>query len=567
MTKLTPGTSLKEQKKIVTAWAMYDWANSVFATSGIVAIFPVYFVYLFEKSVQSGLSIGSLSLTSSGIWSFGILISTAIVAITSPLLGILSDRFMIKKALLIIYTFAGSVFTIFTFFSIYTSTPWIWFLGIFILANIGYAGSLVFYNSFLPYLATKEDLDAVSSKGFALGYIGGGLLLLVHLGLIVTTQGSAIEDLVTRLCMASIGLWWFGWGIWTFKIVPEPVIENRSKYINLKQSFSLALSVLNNTLREIKNFKSISIYLIAYLLFNDGIQTILAIAGAFAADTLRVTLLFNMVTILVIQFIAAPGSQLFAKLAKKLTTKKALELSLYGWCFIILLGIGIAPLKPQTHELHDYQLLYSTESQAYDIQINSVFTDSRQDQEWLNRKTAIGSRTIVSSLEAREIMEDITKSDLSRFSISISGGPLNGTQGIGPIHPANLGNGPLDWWPILLRAQVWNPLGIPVNYQWLLLGSLVGFVMGGSQALARSIFASMTPAKRSGEFFSFYGFMNKASAVFGPLLYILISGMIDTRAAILAIMILILLGIVVLRWVNVDSGIKIAKLEDSKKSI
>ena len=91
--------------------------------------------------------------------------------------------------------------------------------------------------------------------------------------------------------------------------------------------------------------------------------------------------------------------------------------------------------------------------------------------------------------------------------------------------------------------------------------------MGGSQALARSIFASMTPAKRSGEFFSFYGFMNKASAVFGPLLYILISGMIDTRAAILAIMILILLGIVVLRWVNVDSGIKIAKLEDSKKSI
>ena len=177
---------------------MYDWANSAFATSGVAAIFPVYFVFLFKEALgESGTFLG-ITLTSSSTWSVGVAISTAIVALSSPVLGVISDRIPIKKVLLRTYIGAGSLFTALAFFSAYTSQPWAWMLGMFTLANIGFAGSLVFYNSFLPHLGTPRMLDDISSRGFAYGYAGGGLLLVVHLALILTTQDTDFADIATR---------------------------------------------------------------------------------------------------------------------------------------------------------------------------------------------------------------------------------------------------------------------------------------------------------------------------------------------------------------------------------
>ncbi|MEC8945428.1 MAG: MFS transporter [Chloroflexota bacterium] len=547
----------KEQRKIINAWCIYDWANSVFSTSGIVAIFPVYFVFLFEQSIGSQLSIAGLNLSSSGIWSIGISISSLVVALTSPPLGILADKFAIKRKLLIIYCVAGSIFTALTFFSVYTSSPWAWLLGFFILANIGFNGSFVFYNSFLPHIAPKELLDDVSSRGYAFGYIGGGLLLLIHLVVIMGAQNTSIEDLVTRACMVSIGIWWFGFSLWTFKFLPEPTKPELSNKIGIFSAIKLSIVELSKTFQGISKFKPILIYLLAFLLFNDGIQTILSVAGAYAADTLGVSLIFNMLTILLVQFIAAPGAQVFSLFANRSSTKNALMTSLTIWCIIILVGIGMAPLSPSSHTEHDYQLEY-TFGRNYEIVSQPSLSESLEDKEWDLETNLLSNRSTLSTSEALTLIQTVNASENSQFSASISGGPHDGLNAIGKKNKSNLSGGPLDWWPNFLRTSIWEPLNLSINFQFLLLGSFIGLIMGGSQALARSIFAHMTPENRSGEFFSFFGFTNKVSSVIGPMLYVLISGTIDTRTAILSIMIIIAAGALILSRVDVDAGKKIA---------
>ena len=164
----------KKQRGIIRAWCMYDWANSAFATSGVAAIFPVYFVFMFKDALGEDAVFFGITFTGSSMWTLGVALSTSIVALSSPVLGVIADRVAIKKTLLWIYTIAGSVFTILAFFSAYTAQPWAWMFGMFTLANVGFAGGLVFYNAILPHLAPRELLDDVSSRGFALGYAGGG---------------------------------------------------------------------------------------------------------------------------------------------------------------------------------------------------------------------------------------------------------------------------------------------------------------------------------------------------------------------------------------------------------
>ena len=213
------------QRRIIRAWCMYDWANSAFATSGAAAIVPVYFVFLFREALgDSGVFLG-ITFSGSSMWSLGVIISTATVAVSSPVLGVISDRVPIKKALLMAYAALGSLFTALAFFSAFAPQPWAWLFGMFVLANIGFAGSLVFYNAFLPHLGPRPLLDDISSRGFAYGYAGGGLVLLAHLALVLATRDSEVSDLVTRAAIASIGLWWLGWSVWTLRLVPEPPVR------------------------------------------------------------------------------------------------------------------------------------------------------------------------------------------------------------------------------------------------------------------------------------------------------------------------------------------------------
>lgn len=541
---------------------MYDWANSAFATSGVAAIFPVYFVFLFKEALGDGSVSFGITFTASSLWSLGIVLSTASVALTSPILGVIADKIAIKKILLFIYTSVGSLFTFLTFFSAYTSEPWIWLFAMFLFANIGFTGSLIFYNAFLPHLGTKDALDTISSKGFAYGYIGGGLLLLIHLGANLLASDTTYADLITRSSMASIGIWWFLWSLWTLKTLPEPSILNEAKGLTVISAITMAFTGLRNTFKEITKFKTIAIYLCSYLLFNDGLQTVLGIAGAYAADTLGIPLFFNMVTILIIQFVAAGGAILFGHLARKLTTKTALVISLVGWVIIVLLGVGLTPLVPSKQVDYEYQFTFNKDRNMYEIAAAPNMNNSSQNATWLANTGNLSKGDFVSAREAQIFVNRVSSLENSRHSASLSGGPLHGLSGVGLLHISTLGDNTLDWWPRFLRKAIWAPLGLNVGFQWLMLGVGVGVVMGGSQALARSLFAQISPHARSGEFFSFFGFMSRASSVIGPILYILVTSLLDTRSAVLSIVVIIIAGTIILKWVNVADGIKIASRED-----
>ena len=542
---------------------MYDWANSAFTTSGVAAIIPVYFVFLFKEAVGENASFLGLTFTGSSLWGLGIAVSTAVVALSSPILGIIADRAALKKTLLAVYAAAGSLFTGLAFFSAYTSHPWAWLLGTFILANVGFAGSLVFYNSFLPHITPRSLLDDVSSRGFGYGYIGGGLLLLVHLVLIVLTQDTPSADLVTRASIASIGVWWFGWAVWTLKVLPEPPIHNPVDGLTTRKALVLAVSELGRTFRGVRRFKVVLVYLGAYLLFNDGVQTTISIAGAFAADVIGIPLAFNMATILVIQFVAAGGAMAFAWLARRTTTKFALTVSLVGWVMIVIGGVAVVPLVPAGHGEFDYQLSYRGDEAAYAVDVVPELGDSRSESMWRREGHAVDEGDLLSHERVERLLEGVRLSEHSAYGISIEGGDLDGETAVGPQHPSTIGSGRMDWWPKAVRNVLWEPLGLNAGYQWVLLGTCLGLVLGGSQALARSLFAQITPETRSGEFFSFFGFMTRASAVFGPMLYVFVTAAFDARVAVTSIIVIIIAGTIVLRWVDVAAGARVAAVEDA----
>ncbi len=572
MAQATVDGDTQQQRRVIRAWCMYDWANSGYATSGVAAIFPVYFVALFQDALGESASFFGLTFTGSSMWSFGIALATVIVALSSPVLGVIADRAAIKKTLLGIYTATGAGFTVLMFLSAYTGQPWLWFLAMFILANIGFAGCLVFYNSLLPHIAPRAELDTVSSKGFTYGYIGGGLLLAVQLAAILYFSDTAYADLATRIAIASIGVWWFGWAVWTLKGVPEPVIPEEMRWAGRRPGAAVkaAFGELAHTFKELRAFRVVIIYLIAYVLFNDGIQTVLAIAGAFAADTLRIPATFIILTILIIQFVAAGGAMAFAWLAGRIGTKTALMGTLLGWIFIVLFGVAVVALVPDQHSEFDYQLTYQAATGDYQVDAAPVLGDSELQKGWREELAALGLADLaagdrIAAADAGELTALTGRSEQALYGVSIAGGPLDGERVVGARHPSSLGRGPVDWWPELVRSLLWAPLGLEAQYQWLLLGVGVGLVMGGSQALARSLFAQIAPQSRSGEFFAFFAFMSRLSSVIGPILYVVATDVFDTRVAVVSILLLIVAGAIVLRWVDVAAGAATAQAEDARR--
>ena len=469
-------------RKSIKSWYYYDWANSAHSTSVMVAIAPVYFVSLYENIFGSnGYSLSNFALTADNLWSIAISLSTLIISFASPILAVIADKTPTKLLFLKIFTIIGCIATFLMFFTPYVGTGWLFLLITITISVIGFAGAWTFANSFLPHLAPKKYFDEISSKGFAYGYIGGGLLLAIHLVIItiIPEYISGIDELLIQLSLASVGLWWFGFSLITFKNLKEPVISKAEKIQFNINIVGIAFTQLKSTLSDIGRYKMLFLYLVIYLLFNDGIQTVLSIAGVYGAATLGVDLVFNMATILIVQLIAAPGALFFNKLAVIYSSKKALMISLIGWIIIVILAMGFAPLE-----------------------------------------------------------------DTGDYAIK---------------------SGLFSWWPEFIRSIIWIPLGLSVNYQWLILGCMVGMVMGGSQAIARSIFAVMTPVKQSAEFFSFLGFMSRGATVFGPLLYALVAGYFGARTGIFSVLIFLVAGTIGMQlFIDVNKGIKQAT-SNSKK--
>ena len=392
--------------------------------------------------------------------------------------------------------------------------------------------------------------------------------------------------------MASSGLWWLGFAQMTFRMVPEPHIEDEMEPMGLIASTKMALGEVISTLKDIKSFRTLFFYMLAYFCFIDGINSVTALAGVFGIVVLGLTTTGLILTIVIIQFVAAPAAIGFTKLADKWGTKKALQFSLVCWCVVIVGALSFAPLELDKHEDYDIQYTWNDEAGTYVAEaregVNNIAAlpdddeqkwayeykdilpvqkneDVRDDEavEWAFDDNGAPVAMNV-TLTADSIAKLLETMDESRFSFSIEGGEFGDQTGLGENHPTSLGDGVLDFIPDTARDWIWAPLGITVFFQFLLLGAFAGALLGGSQGLARSMFGQMVPETRSAEFFGFFGFFGKVAALLGPLIYALMTVWFDSRVGIFAISLLIVAGALLLRKVDVEDGIAVAKAEDER---
>jgi len=631
--------------KAVRGYAFYDWGKSAFETSVTTAVLPAWFAYIFLKANGLETTILGMDMTSDAVWSFAVTIGALLVAFASPSLGVIADRRAIKMWWLRILTYlgAGSTFALAFAPMFDISFQWVWLFLMFLMANIGLNGAGVFYNALLPHMGTDDEMDAISNKAFAYGYLGGGLLLLVHLVMVmmIVDDNGSNPDWVIPFVMASSGAWWLGFAMLTFKYVPEPPIENEMESLSFSESASLAFTELRKTFGQVDRFKTLFIYMLAYFFFIDGINSVTALAGIYGITVLGLTTTALIATILVIQFVAAPCAIAFTKLAEATNTKYALTLSLVGWVVVVLGAMSFAPLALDAHS--DYDIQYDWDSDGDGIADHS---DDNIDGDWYTNEEEIAAGTdpldasshppeLQSSLqqvrlegagqyvistganayaltiavegdeqdwtsEWMDVMavhqhEDYTDktvyafddpeneylisstNDLdrmaaffatfdqeSRFSYNVQGGPLDASSGMGEKHPTSLGDGPLDAIPSAVRDLVWQPMGINVMFQFLLLGCMAGALLGGSQGLARSLFGQMVPETRSAEFFGFFGFFGKVAALLGPMIYGILTVAYDSRVGVASLCILIIIGTVLMRFVDVEAGRADAQAEDAR---
>ena len=575
----------------VRGYCAYDWGKSAFETSVTTAVFPLWFAYLFAEANGISTKVLGSEWTADAMFSAAVMVGALIVAICAPSLGVIADRRMIKLWWLRILTIVGSVSCILLALSPYlgVSMGWVWAMIMFMIANVGLNGAGVFYNALLPHMGDESEMDSISNKAFAAGYLGGGILLVVHLGMVQMLDGTWVIPFV----MASSGLWWLGFAQMTFRMIPEPHIENEMEPMGVIDSTKMALSEVKSTLGDIKSFRTLFIYMIAYFCFIDGINSVTALAGVFGVVVLGLTATDLIVTILVIQFVAAPAAIGFTKLAEKWGTKSALQFSLVCWCVVIVGALSFAPLELEKHDEYDIQYTWDEDASTYIAEaregVNNIAALPDDDEQkwalenqdilpvernsdvkrqgyavkWLldddDKPIAVAVNLTPDSLDKlKSSMDD------SRFSYSVEGGDLDGEKGIGTYHPTSLGDGKLDIIPETVRSIVWAPLGMTVFFQFLLLGIFAGALLGGSQGLARSMFGQMVPESRSAEFFGFFGFFGKVAALLGPLIYALMTVWFDSRVGIFALSILIIAGVIILRKVDVEDGIAVAKAEDER---
>ncbi len=628
---------LESNPQAVRGYAFYDWAKSSFETSVTTAVLPAWFAYIFLKANGLETTVLGVSMTSDAIWSYSVSIAALFVAILAPSLGVIADRRAIKIWWLRILTYLGAGSTFLLAFApmLGVSQQWVWLIVMFLMANVGLNGAGVFYNALLPHLGTDDEMDAISNRAYAYGYLGGGMLLAVHLVMFLSITG----DWVIPFIMASSGVWWLGFACLTFAWVPEPPIENEMEVLGVADSAKFAFSELKKTFGQVTHFRTLFIYMIAYFFFIDGINSVSALAGIYGVTVLGLTTGNLIAIILIIQFVAAPCAIGFTKLAKRTSTHYALSFSLVMWVVVIVGALSFAPLILESHDEYDIQFDWDADgdgiADAEDNDTDGDWYSNAAEEEagtdpldpsstpnpnpsiWLQQRLAGKGQYIVSvgegtyenglSQSAGEqtwglewsdvlplhfveneagdtiyefdnptgpssaVLNDSRISDFtatfdegSRLSMSVQGGSLDGTTALGDDHPTSLGDGPLDFVSEAVRDNLWEPIGFGVFLQFLLLGCMAGALLGGSQGLARSIFGQMVPETRSAEFFGFFGFFGRVAAILGPLLYGTFTVMYDSRVGIASICVLIVIGSVMMKWVDVDDGRRAAMEEDAR---
>jgi UMF1 family MFS transporter len=315
----------KKYKKIINAWSMYDWANSAFATTIMAAVLPIYYSAISEPSLTPS--------QATAYWGYTNSIALLLVALLSPILGAVADFRGAKKRYLTYFALIGITATALMYFL--TSGDWLFASILFIVGNIGFAGANVFYDSLLPHIAQKGDIDQVSTRGYAMGYLGGGLLLAVNLAMIMFAPDH-LTALMTRISLASVAVWWLLFAIPLWKNVPEPPRQIFEGELD-SNPFSAGFKRLYATFKEIRKYGELFKFLLAFWLFNDGIGTIIKMATIYGKE-IGIGQIDLIGALLMVQFVGIPFSFAFGWLAKRIGTKKSIYISLGVYTLISIGG-------------------------------------------------------------------------------------------------------------------------------------------------------------------------------------------------------------------------------------
>jgi UMF1 family MFS transporter len=417
-------------RRELRAWAMYDWANSAVQTTIIAAVFPIYF----QKVAAAELP--GPDATSRFAWATTLAIF--IVAIVAPVLGAVADSTPIKKKLLALFMAIGAAAAAAMFFI--SRGEWLLALTLFVVVNVGVAASIVFYDSLLPHIVEEHELNRVSTAGYALGYLGGGVLLAINIVMMSKPDWFLLPDRDTavRASFVSVAIWWVLFSIPLFRRVREPRAQSAARGGSL--SLTDAIRQLLQTVRELRRYRHAFMLLLAFLLYNDGIQTIIRMATTYGTE-IGLDENAMIAALMITQFIGVPFGFLFGIFADKIGAKRAIFVGLSAYSIITILG---------------YFMRTST--------------------------------------------------------------------------------------------------------QFFALCVLVGMVQGGTQALSRSLFASLIPKHKSSEFFAFFGVFERYAGVLGPAVFAWVVSQSGTsRNAILSIIGFFVLGGLLLTFVDVEEGRRAAR--------
>jgi len=443
---MTTSQATTNNRREIFGWAMYDWANSAFSTTvGTVFLGP-YIASLAATAAEAN-SDGmarflGIPIAPDSFLPYCISFSVGLQVLFLPILGAIADYSHLRKRMMQIFATIGALSTI----AMFIVTGSLWWLGgvLFIIANLAFGAAIVFYNAYLPDIANEEERDGVSSYGWAMGYLGGGILLALNLAFFIFSDSIGVPgDLAVRINLASAGVWWMGFALITWsRLRPRHAARSLPEG---ETYISVGFKQLGHTFREIKHFPETLKYLLAYFLYNDGIQTVIAVSSTFAAapiarggielpqDTL-------IAIILMIQFVAFGGALFWGRLAKWIGAKQSIIVSLVIWSGVVIYAYG------------------------------GLKGDSR-----------------------------IT--------------------------------------------------------QFFILGIFIALVMGGSQAISRSLFAQMIPIGKEAEFYSFYEVSERGTSWTGPLIFGLANQMFGSlRYGILALIFYFIAGLIVLPFVNVKKA-------------
>jgi MFS transporter, UMF1 family len=429
-------TAVINDRREIFGWSMYDWANSAFSTTVVTALLGPYILALAQSS-PTPISVFGVEIQPAAIFPFSASLSVLLQVFFLPLIGTISDYTNLKKRMMLTFAYLGAFATILLFFiradMTLLGTNGAVLLGslLFIVANLSFGAAVVSYNAFLPDIASPDQRDKVSSQGWALGYLGGGLLLLINLGLIYFMEDTA---LAVRISLASAGVWWL---VFTY-LFPQKRLIQRSPARQLPPGTNLfkhGVQRIAQTLKEMyREYPMTLRYLIAYLVYNDGIQTVIVVSTAFAADELGVETTNLLLLVLMIQFVAFGGALAFGYLAQRIGAKRSILVSLVIWSGLVIFA---------------YAFLYS-------------------------------------------------------------------------------------------------------EMQLFVMGFVLALVLGGSQALSRSLFSQMIPQDHEAEYFGFYEISERGTSWIGPFLFALavqITG--SQRVAIVSLIFFFVVGLILLSRVDV----------------